>query len=175
MTLAVDFLTLAILTQNKAVSKAKARNPKSPEREIQTGLNCGYDGFSEVILALLTLAGTYVKVHLHKMVYSILPLLFFQSMCKCTFLFLFMLMRHKFAIIGYFLKWLKAFFSSFETLVAFPFRALYFHFFLQLHSNTFTISYFKVPKYILSMDFNVPNSMSFVLAFELTLRTVGRY
>ena len=68
----LTFLALAILTQNKAVSKAKARNPKSPEREIQTGLNCGYDGFSEVILALLTLAGTYVKVHLHKMVYSIL-------------------------------------------------------------------------------------------------------
>ena len=38
------FLTLAVLTQIKAV--AKARDPKSPEREIQTGLNCGYDGLS---------------------------------------------------------------------------------------------------------------------------------
>ena len=43
------FLTLAVLTQIKAV--AKARDPKSPEREIQTGLNCGYDGLSEVILS----------------------------------------------------------------------------------------------------------------------------
>ena len=30
---------------------AKARNPKSPDLEIQTGLNCGYDGLSEVILS----------------------------------------------------------------------------------------------------------------------------
>jgi hypothetical protein len=49
LNLAVDFLTIAVLTQSKAV--AKARNPKSPEHEIQTGLNCGYDGLSEVILS----------------------------------------------------------------------------------------------------------------------------
>ena len=54
MTLAVDFLILAVLTQNKAV--AKARDPKSTERKIQTGLNCGYDGLSEVILKLYSLA-----------------------------------------------------------------------------------------------------------------------
>ena len=47
LTLAVDFFYLAVLTQIKAV--AKARDPKSPEREIQTGLNCGYD--SEIILS----------------------------------------------------------------------------------------------------------------------------
>ena len=52
LTLAVDFLTLAVLTQNKAVTKA--RDPKSPEREIQKGLNCGYDGLLKLI-ALLTL------------------------------------------------------------------------------------------------------------------------
>ena len=38
---------LAVLTQIKAV--AKARDPKSPEREIQSGLNCGYDVLSKVI------------------------------------------------------------------------------------------------------------------------------
>ena len=29
----------------------KARDPKSPEQEIQTGLDCGYDGLSEIILS----------------------------------------------------------------------------------------------------------------------------
>ena len=52
MTLAVDFLTIAVLTQNKVV--AKARDRKSPECEIQTGLNCGYDGLSEVIFKSFT-------------------------------------------------------------------------------------------------------------------------
>ena len=47
LTLAVDFFNLAVLTQIKAV--AKARDPKSPEREIQSGLNCGYDVLSKVI------------------------------------------------------------------------------------------------------------------------------
>ena len=47
LTLAVDFFNLAVLTQIKAV--AKTRDPKSPEREIQSGLNCGYDGLSKVI------------------------------------------------------------------------------------------------------------------------------
>ena len=50
LTLAVDFLTLAVLTQNKAV--AKARDLKNPEREIQTGLNCGYDGPSLMVCNL---------------------------------------------------------------------------------------------------------------------------
>ena len=31
----------------------KARYPESPEQEIQTGLNCGYDGLSEAILSFI--------------------------------------------------------------------------------------------------------------------------
>ena len=47
LTLAVDFLTIAVLLQNKAV----ARDQKSPYCEIQTGLHCEYDGLSEVVLS----------------------------------------------------------------------------------------------------------------------------
>ena len=68
--LAVDFLTLAVLTQNKAV--AKARDPESPEREIQTGLNCGYNGLSKLILSFahsssriqVLLAAPYIHIML---------------------------------------------------------------------------------------------------------------